>query len=169
MEQLGIDVRLLLTQIVNFSILVFLLSKFLYKPIMKALKDRQSKIAEGLAWSEKAKREEERLDARKQEILKEARTEARKIIDEAKKQGQVEQVAILEKGKKEAAQMKKRMESEMEAKLTELSGALTDRTVDIAGEMVKKLLGEVLSSEDQHKLIIKQLKKIQQYHETKKA
>jgi len=46
MEALGLDIRLLVAQLINFGLLIFLLNKFLYKPLIKMLDDRKKKIAE---------------------------------------------------------------------------------------------------------------------------
>ena len=51
MEKLGIEPILLLTQVINFTILVVVLTKFLYKPILKMLDERKKKIEEGLTLS----------------------------------------------------------------------------------------------------------------------
>lgn len=48
MEALGIDPKLFIGQIINFLILLFILTKFAYKPIVKLLDDRRQKIADGL-------------------------------------------------------------------------------------------------------------------------
>ena len=61
MEKLGIQLPMLLTQIVNFTIMLLLLTKFLYKPILKALKERKEKISQGLIYAEKMQAEEEKM------------------------------------------------------------------------------------------------------------
>ena len=48
LQKLGIDWRLLIAQLVNFSILVIILYKLLYKPVLKVLNDRKEKIEQGL-------------------------------------------------------------------------------------------------------------------------
>ena len=53
MEKLGIELTQILTQIFNFTLMVFLLTKLLYKPVIKKLEERKAKIAEGLAYTEK--------------------------------------------------------------------------------------------------------------------
>jgi F-type H+-transporting ATPase subunit b len=53
-HQLGIDWRLLLSQAVNFAVLLFVLRAFAYKPILKILKDRQMKIEEGFTKAKEA-------------------------------------------------------------------------------------------------------------------
>ncbi len=165
MEKLGIQLPLLITQIINFSIVLFVLSKFLYKPILKMLDERKQKIEDGLAWSEKAKQEEEKLLQKKQELLREARDEAKVIIDNAKKDGKRVKDEYLTDGKKELASLREKQMKEMEAKLNELSEQLTAQTVDIAAAMIKQILPQLLSEADQHKLVVEQLRRVAASHE----
>jgi|SRR3989344_1993538 len=164
MDKLGIDVKLLLTQIVNFTIMLVILTKLLYKPILTALKDRKKKIAEGLAFAEKAKLEEEKMQKRQEEMLKDTRDEARVILENAKKEGKKLKDELLMEGKKEAEVQKKRMEQELEAKFERMQNDLLGKTVDIAAEMVKRLIPSLLNEESQHKLIISQLQKLEKSH-----
>ncbi len=165
MEKLGIQGPLLLTQIINFSILLLILSKFLYKPILKNLKDRKQKIEDGLAWSEKAKQAEEKLEKKKQEILKDTRDEAKVILENARKDASRLKEEIITQGKAEVAALKVKLEKELQAEQQKLADELTAHTVDIASEMVKQVLPDVLSKENQHQIIKAQLKKIQARHE----
>jgi F-type H+-transporting ATPase subunit b len=61
MDKLGIDPKLLLAQLVNFTIIMLLLKKFLYKPILDMLEKRKKEIAEGVALTAKMREEEEKL------------------------------------------------------------------------------------------------------------
>ena len=87
MEKLGIEQIQLLLQTFNFVVMAVLLTKFLYKPILKSLSDRRKKIAEGLLFAEKIKKEEEKTENKRQEVLAKAREESRKIIEEGKQAG----------------------------------------------------------------------------------
>src|SRR3989344_7107536 len=167
MEALGVELPLLLTQILNFSIVLFVLNRFLYKPILKVLEERKRKIEEGLAWSEKAAVEEEKIAKRKQEVLREARDEARVIMDNAKKDAQRLRDDIVAAGHQEVATLKVRQQKELEAEFEKNSRELTGKTVEIATAMVKQILPDVLTSADQHQLVTSQLKKIAKAHEVK--
>lgn len=129
LEKLGIDWKLLAFQIFNFLVLLFILRKVLYKPILNLLEARRKKIEEGLAKSEMfeeewqkmkdtqrenmAKTEKEALviiekarsDAEKRgkEVLALAQQKSEKIIEEAKTDIRHEKDKILEEVKKEAA------------------------------------------------------------------
>ena len=85
MEALGINLPGLITQILSFLILLFVLSKLLYKPVIKMLDERAERIKMSLSAAEKAK-EDVALSAEKiEKELISARQEGQKIIDQAKK------------------------------------------------------------------------------------
>ena len=167
MEALGVELPLLLTQILNFSIVLFVLTKFLYKPILKALDERRHKIEEGLAWTEKAAVEEEKMAKRKTEVLREARDEARVIVENAKKDAQRLRDDIVAAGHQEVATLKVRQQKELEAQFEKMSRELAGKTVDIAAAMVQQILPDVLTSTNQHQLVTSQLAKIAKAHEVK--
>ena len=85
MEALGINLPGLITQIISFLILLFVLSKLLYKPVIKMLDERAERIKTSLSAAEKAN-EDAALSAEKiEKELISARQEGQKIIDQAKK------------------------------------------------------------------------------------
>lgn len=161
MEKLGIDPKLLLTQILNFAIMVLVLTKLLYKPILKGLEERRQKIAESLRLAEKSKLEDEKHAKKREELLVEAREEAKVIIQSAKKDGQRLKDELIAEGKEEVEVLKTRMEKDLQSKFDTMSKKTVSQTVDIAAEMVKRLLPGVLSASDQQKLIVTQLKKLE--------
>ena len=75
----------LIAQIINFLILVAILTKVAYKPLMKALADRQAKIADSLATAEQEKQAAEKLKQEYLAQLTEARVQAQTIFDKAAK------------------------------------------------------------------------------------
>lgn len=164
MDKLGIELPLLLTQVVNFTIMLIILTKLLYKPILKGLRERREKIAEGLAASEKAKIEAEKITKKREEIIKEAREEVRVILENAQKEAKLVKDEIVADGKKEATLFKEKTEKEMATKYKEMTGAAMAHTVDIATAMVKQLLPQVLTEKNQHELVTRELKKLERIH-----
>ena len=84
-QDFGISWPFFLAQVVNFSLVAFILWKFAFKPVLATLDERQKKIADGLKYTDEMKA---KLEATKQEtdaILKKASVEASRIIDEARK------------------------------------------------------------------------------------
>ena len=79
----GVDWPHLLSQIISFGIVCFLLQRFAYRPILRMLEERRQQIAEGIAEREKIKKELAHAEVQRQEILVRADTEANKVVEEA--------------------------------------------------------------------------------------
>jgi F-type H+-transporting ATPase subunit b len=86
LNNFGFDPILFLAQIVNFLIIFFVLKKYLYKPVLKILKDRREKIEQGIKQADEAAKLLEETVQKEERILKDAQEKAKKLIDEAKLQ-----------------------------------------------------------------------------------
>jgi F-type H+-transporting ATPase subunit b len=102
LTKLGIDGKLLLSQAANFLILIWLLRKFAYKPLLKVMKERRAKIEEGLLKAEEAETRLHEANETAKGKIKEAEGEAVAILrsteEKAKK---VEADLLVEARKKE--------------------------------------------------------------------
>lgn len=157
MEKLGIEPSLLLAQIINFAIIVVVLTKLLYTPILDMLAKRKKEIEEGLKITERMKTEEENLGARKEKLLFEARKEARIIIEDAKKQGKDAERDIVAAAHKEAAEIVEKARREAAATHEALAADIQREAAALAGAMAKRLVSTVLTPADQHTLIARHL------------
>jgi F-type H+-transporting ATPase subunit b len=84
MDALGIQWKILLTQTVSFSIVLFFLWRFAYRPIFAMLEARREKIAEGLANAEKIKAQLAKTETDRQAVLAQAGDLANRMIEEAR-------------------------------------------------------------------------------------
>ena len=84
MDALGINLPGLITQIISFGILFFILSKLLYKPLVSLMDQRAEKIREGLEASDIAREQAARSEEVIQEQLAEARVEGQRLVVEAR-------------------------------------------------------------------------------------
>lgn len=96
LSQFGVDWRLLLAQVVNFGILIFLLKHYAYGPIIKVLRERREKIESGIKASEESERKLLLASEEKKQILIAAETEASKIVSAAASVALEESKSILE-------------------------------------------------------------------------
>lgn len=161
MEKLGIEPSLLLAQIINFAIIVVVLTKLLYQPILAMLAKRKKEIEEGLAISERQREDEEKFAARKEKLLAQARSEARVILDDAKKQAKEAEHEVLILAHKEASEILEKAKAEAQATHEALAVEIRREAVDLASTMTKRLVASVLSQADQHKLIAKHLTELE--------
>src|SRR5258706_8102509 len=98
----GINPVLLIAQIVNFLILLYIPKRFAYKPILKLLKERQAKIAESINNTKASEEALEKAIEKEREILKKAQKQAQEIVNEAKKQSESLSLVTQEEAKKQA-------------------------------------------------------------------
>jgi len=92
MEQIvavfGINWKLLLIQAINFGILLVILHRFLYRPILRIIEERKKVIDEGLQNAETAKEELNHIELKRKEALKENLIKSELLIGEAKKRAE---------------------------------------------------------------------------------
>lgn len=157
MDKIGVNPINLLTQVFNFTILVVLLTKLVYKPVLEALEKRRKKIEEGLALTEKLTQEKEDLERQKTKIIAEAGKEAKAIIDKARSQGKkVEQEVIVE-ARVAASEIIERGKKDVEIRMKEMEEQLVKETIDMAALLTQKLIGDVLDREKQQAMLKKKV------------
>ena len=154
------SIGLMFWTVVIFMLLLILLKKFAWKPILKAVDDRNSSINEALASAEKAKSEMEQLSAdndkilneahiQRDSIIKEARDIKIKTIADAKNKASIEAEKIISSAK---AQIK----NEKMKAMTELKNEIADISIQMAEKIIKT---ELKDAKSQKKLIEEDLKK----------
>lgn len=114
LQNLGIKWQLLLAQIVNFCVLLFLLKKFLYKPMIKFLRERREAIEQGVERSEIAKKQFKEFREMQAQELAKTREEAHKVIEEAKRRAEDVKNQILLEAKNQTEILFKRAEKDIE-------------------------------------------------------
>lgn len=153
MENLGIDFRLIVVQIINFGLLLFLLTKFLYKPILKILDERKKRIAKSLADAQKIEEERVSLKEEKEKELKKAKDEAKEIVSEAKSEAEKERSEILKRVQEETERMVQKAKEQLILEKEKVRQALKTEAVDLALAMAEKLLEEKLARVQQKELM----------------
>ncbi|MDC8005051.1 F0F1 ATP synthase subunit B [Aureisphaera galaxeae] len=156
MEQLleNFSLDLFVKQTVLFLILIFLMVKFAWKPILKALNDREDGIKDALDAAEKARHEMENLQADNEKLLKEAREERDAMMKEARELKAKMISDAKEEAKGEADKMianaKAAIESEKKAAVADIKNQVASLSVEIAEKVVKE---ELSNKDKQLKLV----------------
>ncbi len=152
-EALGINLPGLVAQIINFSLLMGLLTVMLYKPVTRMLDQRATRIRESLQKAEDVKREAERAEQQFQARLQEARQEGQAIIAQAAKTGERLVEEARDKARQEAESILVRARSEIgverDRAITQLRQGFADLTVLAAG----KVIGQSLDKQAHSRLI----------------
>jgi F-type H+-transporting ATPase subunit b len=144
--------RLFFSQVVLFSIVAFILSKFAYKPILEMLEARRQLIADGLANAEKIKQELARTEAMQREVMEKANLQATKMIEEAR--AAAAQVREIET-QKAISQAEQIIAKAREATVMERAKMLVDLKREVGLLVVRTtsaVTGKVLTADDQQRL-----------------
>lgn len=164
MDKLGIEPSLLLAQIVNFSIIVFVMQRLLYKPILEMLRRRKAEIAEGLSLTEKLRAEEEKLTLKHEKLLEIVRKEGQELVAQAQKQAKLEEKEILAHAQKEAQGVIEKGKLEVERQKKDMEHDLRAASIDLAVAMAKKLLSETLGAKEKHEILKKHIRALESVH-----
>lgn len=138
------DPGLVLWMIIVFGALVFLLSKYAWKPIIAALKEREGEIEDALRMAEETRAEMAKLKSDNEKLLAEARRERDEIIAEAKEAANRVKIEAGELAKAESAKIledaRAMIEHEKEVMVNEVKKEVADLSIDIAEKILRKEL-----------------------------
>ncbi|MDD5109834.1 MAG: F0F1 ATP synthase subunit B [Patescibacteria group bacterium] len=153
--KLGLDWRLLLAQVVNFGILVAVLTWAVYKPLLKVMAERRGKIERGLSDAEKAAQQLKEFEGFKQEQLTAFKRQADAILAEASRLSDATKKEAAARATEQAAkivqQAKVAIAAEKEQMLRDLQGELSDVVVAAAAKVIPGNL-----SSEQHRRLVEQ-------------
>jgi len=157
-EKLGLDWKLIIAQAVNFFLLLIILQRLAYKPVLKMLKDRTDKIEKSLEQTKQIAEELKNTEEARIIEIKKAKEEAEVIIknayETAKKSSQesientgIKAQEILEKTKKEIIAEKERSVKEAETEIANISVQIAEKIISskIDKNQEKELIDDVLS------------------------
>jgi len=140
-EAFQVDVWRLAFQIINFLILLYLLNRFLFKPVLARLDERSARISKGLEDAETAARDRELARAEREAAVSEARKEAATMIANANKIATDTRNEILAEARAEAekvsARAREEINAEKERAMAELRGQVADLALAAAGKLVR--------------------------------
>ena len=152
-HQLGIDWKLLLSQAVNFFILLFALTFLIYKPILRIIEERRKRIELGLRGAEEAGKRLKEIEGLKDEKLSEADKNALRIVGDAEKRGQKRFNEILKSAQgraeevvAEAARIAEHKKQEELTRLAEKANLLIKEAIVKTVELDPELIDEKLIS-----------------------
>jgi len=161
MEALGLNPVSIVIHAINFLILLFVLQRFLFKPVLGMLDERSTKIRESVEAAERARQESAAADQERTETLREARRqadevvtramqEADKIKADARQQAQEEAQRIVSRAEQEAAAERQQAMQELRAQVADLAvlaaGRVIHRSLDPQAH--RQLVEEFLASGD---------------------
>ena len=162
MEILGLNLWEFIFTIFNFLLLLFLLKKFLYKPILKMLDDRKKSIDEALDAADSARQEVAATQENIRKDIAQARAEADAIINDAKKRGEQVKAEIIEAAKAEAKGITEAATAQIEKEKAQAIHDLKAQIADIAMLATEKILTQSLTAEQERTLLDNYIKEVGQ-------
>jgi len=150
---------------IAFVIVVFVLKKFAIPGITEALDKRNEQIEGDLKNAELTRDEADKMLAEYKSQLNEARTEAKKIIDEGKALGENLRQETIVKAQEEANQLIKRAQEEIGREKDKAIKELQSQIADISLEVASKVIQKTLSKEEHDKLIDDYVAEVGKFYE----
>jgi F-type H+-transporting ATPase subunit b len=153
MEALGINLGLLIVQLIAFAIVFLTLNAWVYKPILDMMESRKQKIAQGLEDARVAA--EARANAEKEaaKVIAEAQAEASKVVREATERAASAGKDVKAAAEAEAAKAREAAMAEAELERNRILGDLRGQVAALAIAAANKLVGDALDEKKQHALI----------------
>jgi len=153
MEALGINLGLLIVQLIAFAIVFLTLNAWVYKPMLDMMESRKTKIAQGLEDARVAA--EARANAEKEaaKVLAEAQAEAGKVVREATERAASAGKDVKAAAEAEAAKAREAAMAEAELERNRILGDLRGQVAALAIAAANKLVGDALDEKKQHALI----------------
>jgi F-type H+-transporting ATPase subunit b len=159
---LSVEPGLMIWTILIFLLLVYILKKYAWKPLLQSLKDRELGIKETIDKAELLKQESEKMLARNKELLTKADEEARRVISEGKEIAEKMKSDIIGKAHEDTTKMLQQAKTEIEREKISALNELKEEVARLAIQAAGKIIDENLDNEKQKKLIDKFINQIPQ-------
>ena len=130
----------LLGQMVTFAVLVWFVMQYLWDPILKAMEDRETRIADGLAAAERGQHEKELAEQAAAEQLREAKEQAKDIIAQANKRAEEIVEGAKNDGRDEGERMKTAAQAEIDQQMNQAREQLRSEVVRLAMVGAERIL-----------------------------
>ena len=143
----------LVLQILNFIVLVLILAKYAYKPLLETIEERKRRIENDLVNAEQARAEATSMKAEYTAQLQEARKEAQAIIETAKQQAEAESQAQIKELRAQLVKEKELARQEIEREREKAMQQIRAEVVNLSVEVAAKLIGKEFSSADNVALV----------------
>jgi F-type H+-transporting ATPase subunit b len=142
----------ILIQVINFLILILLLSKLLFKPLTKFMADRSEGIARSLTEAKAARESAAKAHEEYQACIRETQKEVAAIREQVQREIEAERQRLLQASREEAQSLVASAKAEIEAETRRAKASLREEVVGLALGAAERLLGRNMSGEDQRKL-----------------
>lgn len=160
LKDFGVQPVLLAAQVVNFFVLLFILKKLLYKPILKVLEERKQKISLSIKNAEEIELKLQKTEEDRVKRLVKATQEAQKVIDDATKSASGIIAQAHTKASSDIENLLLKAHQQIELDREKMQNQLREELADLVVLSLQKVTGKILKDKDQKDLIDKSIKNI---------
>ncbi|MET3684258.1 F-type H+-transporting ATPase subunit b [Alkalibacillus flavidus] len=158
--EMGFNAGSMIIQLIMFIILLALITKFAWRPLMNVMQEREEHVANEIDTAEKNRQEAERLMQEAQDELQGTRQNAQKIIEDAKETAKSEQNTMIAEAKEEAQRIKDNARQEIEQEKERAVQALQEQVGTLSVQIASKVIEKELTVDEQEKLINEYLEEV---------
>ncbi len=158
---LDINPGLIIWTLITFTLLVVVLGKFAWKPLLQALHAREKEIADALLKAEEAKKDAERMILENKAAMEKAGTETARLLAESRALAEQMKNDIVSRANDSAKKMLEQAKDEISREKDAALQQLRSEVADLAVTAAEKILDESLDGPKQKKMIDKVLKQLQ--------
>jgi len=156
------DLGLMILTVITFLLLVAVLSKVAWKPIISAIESREKKIRDDLDRAEKSQKEAEGLRQKYETQLAEAQRHIQEMVSHAKFEGEKTRTRILEEAKSEAERILTKGRKELEGETERLKSELRQEVAHLSLLIAEKVLTRAVDAKVQEQVLKDSLKILQE-------
>lgn len=150
-----IDYKLLLAQIINFSVVVFVLYRFAYKPLLKTMNERTSAIKKGLDDAKEAQQQLEKAEQAREKRIVAAKKEAKIILEEAQKMAEKNKEEMVGKAKEEAQKVVEKAKEQIQSEKDKMLKEVKQEVGSLVVLATEKVVGEKIDQQKDKEIISK--------------
>ncbi|MSR67861.1 hypothetical protein EXS65_03515 [Candidatus Peribacteria bacterium] len=153
LSALGVDLGVLLSQVLNYGILLAVLTFLLYRPVLNLLDARRESIRKAMEDSERIAKQAEEMEAMRKKQMVKIEADAAGLLEQAKKDVALVKEQMLAEAKKEADTQLARGKEELLAEKSRITGDLEKVAASLVVKLTSKLLEKEFSAADQDRLM----------------
>lgn len=145
---------------ISFILLVWVLKKMAWGPILQTLQERERRIKEALEKADLAQKELEEARSEQHAIFEAAKKEAQELLNKSRKTAEATKQEILQKAEQEAAKMLERAKKDITLEKDKAVEEIKKQAVDLSVLMASKLINKSLTKDDHRDIIESSLQKM---------
>jgi F-type H+-transporting ATPase subunit b len=151
-KQFGIQPTLLVAQIINFGIILFVLKKFFYKPITKMLDARRATIEQSLKNADEIETKLQQTEEKSAKIIAGSQQKAEQLLEDAKKQADTVTNNAMDETKKATEDMMQKAMEQIAAEKEKMKKEVEEETLALVVEVTQKVLGRTMKTSEKAEL-----------------